>query len=537
MNRNNVIAVLSMLHEPASRAASAQRIFHGQPVLTWTLGRLSRCANLSQIAILCWQEQKAEQSIALSHPGVKCFAPSQRTPLASLDAITTSRRWADGWRGGLLGACEFDRGFHAQWTLDLLNQFGGDSACLVDPCAGLVDPDLIDALIDHAAGNEEIDFFFTPAAPGLSGVMIRKSMLEKLAKTSSHPGLLITYRPDIPQRDPISTLACAQIPSKLARTLHRFTLDSDRQISRLDQATEHLNGNLITTSAQRLLDLVATTPPQTSPREVVLELTPRRSTRPIYLPPPIDRPDMELAPAIHLLNELATIDDLRLILAGAGDPLLSPIVFDVLTRAADLGIAAAIETDLLGINPSDIARLAESRADVISIHLPAATAATYQTIMQTDGFKTCLDNIGLLASQRQARSASTPLLVPTFTKLAANLAEMEPWYDHWLRLFGSAVIVGPSDFSGSIPDVSAARMEPPQRKPCARLSNRLTILSDGKIVSCEQDVHGKQILGQIGRDSLVTVWNEQMAALRGDHQSGNWLRHEVCAGCSDWHRP
>jgi spore coat polysaccharide biosynthesis protein SpsF (cytidylyltransferase family) len=532
MSSAGVIAVASMLHESPDRPGSASRKFHGRPVLAWTLSRLSRCANLNQIAILCWQDQREQSLKIASEFGARCIAPSARVALPALDILTTARRWSDGWRGGLLNTCEFDRGFHAPLLLDLLNQLGGDAAYLVDPAAGLVDPDLIDALLDHAAGNEEIDFFFTPAAPGLSGVMIRKSLVEKLAKTSTHPGALLAYRPDLPQRDPISTPACAAVAAPLARTSHRFTLDSNRQIDRFGRATDQLNGELIGTSAEQLLELLSKSQPSPAPREIVLELTPRRNTRPIYLPASIERADLSLESAMRLLDELATIDDLRLVLAGAGDPLLSPAIFEILCRATELGVATALETDLVGIDESAVARLAKSGVDVVSVHLPAAAASTYQTVMQIDGFQTCLKNLQILKDQR----AATPLIVPTFTKLQINLAEMEPWYDHWLRLLGCAVIVGPSDFSGSIPDVSAARMEPPRRSPCARLNSRMTILCDGRIVSCEQDLLGKQTLGQIGRDSIQSVWTGAMANLRADHKSGNWQRHALCAACSDWHR-
>ena len=185
------------------------------------------------------------------------------------------------------------------------------------------------------------------------------------------------------------------------------------------------------------------------------------------------------------------------------------------------------------VDERSIDRLAKSGADVISVHLPAASAGTYRAIMQIDGFGDCLKNIQRLVERRDA----TTLVVPTFTKLQANLAEMEPWYDHWLRVLGCAVIVGPSDFSGSIGDVSAARMEPPQRRACARIQSRMTILCDGRIVSCEQDFLGKQVLGQIGMDSIQSVWSGSLAKLRKDHGSGNWQTHAVCAACSDWHRP
>ena len=53
-----------------------------------------------------------------------------------------------------------------------------------------------------------------------------------------------------------------------------------------------------------------------------------------------------------------------------------------------------------------------------------------------------------------------------------NLAEMEIWYDQWLKALGSAVIIGPSDFAGQITSVGLADMQPPKRSACRRLESR-----------------------------------------------------------------
>jgi radical SAM protein with 4Fe4S-binding SPASM domain len=129
-----------------------------------------------------------------------------------------------------------------------------------------------------------------------------------------------------------------------------------------------------------------------------------------------------------------------------------------------------------------------------------------------------------------------PLLAPTFTKCRENLAEMEAWYDQWLRAVGCAVVRGPSDCGGQIPDVSVADMSPPRRRPCARLASRLMVLCDGRIVSCEEDVLGKQVLGEIGRDSVAEVWQARFGALRADHHNAAWEKHSVCGNCREWHR-
>jgi MoaA/NifB/PqqE/SkfB family radical SAM enzyme len=538
----NVLTVLSMLHEPPGGPDSATRRFRGEAPVAWTLFRLARCPAVSKIVILCWDDQAPAVAPIAAEQGVEFIARSARTPLPHLDSVTAARRWADGWRGGLLWTCEFDRGFHGPWIAEIAQQSSADALLLVDPSAALVDPTLIAALIKHAASQPDVDFFFSQAAPGLSGVLLRKSLAAQLAAGDSHPGTLLGYLPDLPLRDAISAPSCAPVPTPVARTRHRFTFDSQRQIDRISRGTTHLNGELIATEAQRLVSLLdASADASTLPREVILELTTRRASRPIHCPAthhPIDRSDLSADTANLLFEELKIADDLRLVFAGVGDPLLHPDLFSIIDNARRAGIhAIAIETDLIGVDASVIQRLADSPVDVISLNLPAVSQTMYQTMMGVDGLKSVMENLSKLISRRQSNRRGTPLVAPTFVKTGKNLAEMEAWYDHWLRTLGCAVIIGPSDFAGRIPDLSVAHMQPPRRRPCARLAQRLTVLCDGRVVSCEQDFNGAQTLGRIGDDSIGNLWAGAAAAMNRDHAAGNWARHPVCASCKEWHRP
>jgi radical SAM protein with 4Fe4S-binding SPASM domain len=234
---------------------------------------------------------------------------------------------------------------------------------------------------------------------------------------------------------------------------------------------------------------------------------------------------------------LSDLDDTRLTLAGVGDPLLAPQMFEIIRAARGRGLWIHVETDLLGASPETIRELATSEVDVVSVHLPAMTEETYQAVMDISAYREVLENIRLFVTERAARGSAMPLIVPLFTKCKENLAEMEPWYDQWLRAVGSAVIVGPSDFGGLSPDVSVADMAPPRRRACARLASRITVLSDGRIVSCEQDVTGQHVLGQIGKDRVADVWNDRFADLRAKHREGQWAGLTPCGGCREWHRP
>ena len=142
-------AVLSMLHEEG--AGSAARLFRGEPVLQWTLDRLSQCERLSGISLLCWEDQYPALEALAEEYEVTVLAKGPRTALRQVDAVTASRRWADGWRGGLLQTCDFDLGFHGPWMAEIFDETASDAIMLIDPAAGLVDPDRAIAAVAQCA--------------------------------------------------------------------------------------------------------------------------------------------------------------------------------------------------------------------------------------------------------------------------------------------------------------------------------------------------------------------------------------------------
>ncbi|HMO26198.1 MAG TPA: hypothetical protein PKB10_08000, partial [Tepidisphaeraceae bacterium] len=364
---------------------------------------------------------------------------------------------------------------------------------------------------------------------------------QQLAESNLHPGRLLAYQPARPQRDAIATDAAINVPTLVARTSHRFTLDSDRQIARIEASTLSLNGTLAMTAAEQLVQRVSSADRiDAMPREVTLELTTRRSVRPIYSAAqlPIARSDMTLDIARTIIDQLAHADDTRLVLAGVGDPLLSPIVADVIACARSRGIESiAIETDLLAVNSETLDAISGGKVDIVSVMIPAISQETYGRIMGAPRLAEAIENLKTLLMKRQQGSRGVPIVVPTFVKCRENLHEMESWYDQWINALGAAVIRGPSTCGGKLPDVSVSPMSPPTRRACGRINQRLTILSDGAIVPCEEDVLGSQMLGRAGVDRIADVWQQAMSKLRETHRTGNVLSLPVCGSCDQWARP
>jgi hypothetical protein len=526
---NKTPAILSLLHQ-GEIPNSTTRLFREQSVLRWTLSRLSQCEALGSVTILCW----AHQFPALR--GFENVIPLPRVDLPSMQAISAARRWADGWRGGLLSATCFDVGFHGPSLLAAMKELAAEQIVLVDPDSALIDPAIVDSVISHASEHQEVEYAFAPAALGQVAILLRRGLVEKLAQSGIYPGRLLNYHPDVPGRDPIALAPCAPVPTSVARATERFNLDSNRQVELFEHATKSLNGQLIEADAEELLRLVRSRAVELDfPMDVTLEINTTRLTRPIYSPlryAGIQRADMPLDMAREIFSQLGRCDDVRLTLAGVGDPLLHPRFLDLINAAADEGIHAIhVETDLLS-NMDE--KLVASPFSILSVHVPAVTQNTYRQMMDCDELPRLIENMRKFLKLRGERAM--PILVPTFTKCRENLTEMESWYDHWIRNLGCAVIVGPSDCSAQIPDVAAVDMSPPKRIACRRLASRMTILSTGQIVACENDIHALYPLGRIGRESIAEIWRKGFGSFREEHQAGRYSL-PICQTCRDWHRP
>ena len=523
------IAVISLLHESADSGSIARR-FRGEPVLAWTLRRSGDVA-VDTTIVLAWDDQ-VSRAQAL---GVHVHACGQRRQTPASEAVIAAQKWADGWRGGLLSTACFDRGFSAVHLLAAMGD--AEAAVLIDPAAALVEADILSNLVRRARfGDREL--YFTNAAPGVAGVVIRRSLVERLAKSGAAPGRIVHYMPDAPIPDPITSDACIEVPLALSRTRERLLLDSDRALRHVDAATVSLNGTLATSNCQTIIERLQATTQPTPPREVTIEITTRRATRPVFAATThlsIERADMSVEMFTSIVSELASVDDIRVTLAGVGDPLLHPqieLILDVLSRVH----ATCIETDLVDVSDAVLNKIIHAGIDVVTLHTPALTPPTYEQAMGVDAYTKVIENLRRLLVLRGEARRGVPIVTPLFTKMADNLEEMECWHDTWLRAVGSAVIVGPTTFAGQIPDTAAADMSPPLRVACRRIESRLTILSDGRVVACEQDVLGAMPMGDVNQASILSIWARAFPPLRERHGVGIKLP-QLCTACREWDRP
>jgi hypothetical protein len=473
-------AVLSMIHEYDQRN-SATRLFRGEPVLAWTLRRLERSARLAHMVVICWEDQLADvEPIAAGH-GANVLVKGPRAALPSVEAVAAVRRWSDGWRGDLRGACDFDLGFHAPWVREAVENLDADAAILVDPAAGLVDPVIIDRLIVRAAEQPNVELVFSHTPPGLGGAVVRMPLLTRLATAELHPGHLLHS-----SNEQVGIIACdgaLPLPSAVTRAHGSFKLDSHRQIWRITNAMVELNGTLVKSEAEALVTRMSLeTYPDPLPRDIVLELTTERSTRPMFLPHRANTSprQMRVDTALRLFKECSMFDDVRLTLAGSGDPMLANNIGEVIEAAVDAGVhSIRIETDFLEVNAAAAATALAGCVDILAVHLPAATRQSYERVMGVDAYEKAIANIEKFHSQQDVGDRGTPLLIPLFTPTHHNAAEERAWFERWP--YG----------------VSAAHAMTPAA------AAKLIVLADGQIVANDKQ---KSTLGIVGQTPIAQAW-------------------------------
>ncbi|MCH7527087.1 MAG: radical SAM protein [Planctomycetes bacterium] len=549
---NCVAAIdVDLARSPIGTRSRATREMCGTPVLTRTIQQISQANRIDHLYVLCPPEQA---------DACRGFVPSELKSRVTVqaravgpspfgDVVRTARKWSlDGWRGGIGGATSFDEYAHPR-ELALVVQGPSADALFCAPAeAPLIDPTLIDTMIDHAEKSvDEARLTFAQAPPGLTGVIFQSDLLMEMAGKGVPPGMILSYKPDAPVMDLAHKSCCYTASESVRHACSRLVTDTRRSFetvsgflaSGLAVEAESVGRWLIERDRLHVPPL---------PREIEIELTtadqlPESKLRPrgaeVGARGPIDLQIVE-----RIAHEMAAFDDSLVVLGGFGEPLLHPQFDEVLGILRDAGIyGVAVRTNGVALDEVHIESVIRHEVDVVNVLLDAWTPELYQTIQSPKGqrgadLEDIRANIKRLIEERGRKKRVAPLVVPEITKSIDTLDELDPFFDGWIRECGWANIAGYCDHAGQREDRSVMPMAPPARSACRRINQRATVLANGHLVVCDQDFTGRFPVGDLHDEGLGTLWlGEVMSRARDRHRTGHFDATPLCTPCQDWHRP
>ena len=516
-------------------------------IIEHTLSRLLRVAGVDGRCLFVQPRDEAVARQTVANLGlsdaIDVLALDNGTR-ARRELIRCGRKWnLDCWRGSPLGTTWFDEFIEAPNVGRVLDHCDCEGVLCLDGHQPLLDAEIATAMIAQQRENDaEARFVFTQAPPGLAGILLRRDVTRELLERQIPIGILLSYRPEMPQMDPINKAVCCRVPAEVAQTPARLTGDTQRSRELLELALAELGAEC---SASDVCTWLAGSEHDRAgrlPLEVDLELTtddplPETTLRPRGSRVPRRRLD-DLDAVSRLAEQLAAYDDRLLVLGGHGDPLLHPAFADVCRRVRTAGICAlGVATTLVELSdPALQAMLAT--VDLVEVQLDADSAETYRSVHGVDAYARVLANVERIQEQRQARMNARPVVACSLTRCSRTLAEVEAFFAKWIRATGWAVIRGYNEYCGRLAANTVLGTTPPVRGPCRRLASRMTLLADGQAVLCEQDVGGEAALGSWITEGLEALWRgAKLAEVREAHSTLSLGGYPLCERCGEWHRP
>lgn len=520
-------------------------------VLMHTLRRANRIEGVGPLILIHPPGQDPMALVdrsALTKP-VQAMEHAQVAGNAGSPRTIAARKWALGaWRGGLGQMTGYDELLPAKPLADALDQLNESSAFVVRADWCWFCPALAGQQITtHLQSPEKMKLVFTQTPPGLTGLVTSRDVLAELAEHHATIADTLRYNPKKPSIDPIGREVNLGVPAEVRMHDRRMVYDTPRSQARMQAIAKTQGSRLATADPLSIVEASQAYEQQQwdtgqapLPMHWRVELTPRRSaTGPItpqhHLGSRMDRPDFDPGLACELFAQLAELGDAAILFGHEGEPMLHPHCDALVQSAREAGVfGVGLETDLL-VEPDRAREMVRLPLDVMTVRLNADTPAVYEQEMGLDGFQRVVDAIKAAFEVRNTftEHAGVPWIVPKLVKVPETLKDMESFFERWTQLANHAVIEPFNRAGGLIEDRSPVPMDPPPRPPWPDQRKRgLTVLSDGSVVLCREDLLGRASLGNLRDAPLAELWQR---ASDPDYDASRGLDPSACCRrCQDW---
>ena len=119
------------------------------------------------------------------------------------------------------------------------------------------------------------------------------------------------------------------------------------------------------------------------------------------------------------------------------------------------------------------------------------------------------------------------------TRMKDNEWELHEFFSHWDGTDGARPLIQKyNSFAGRLPDRRVVDLSPLRRVPCWHLQRDMTVLVNGDVPRCFQDLDGEGIRGNVFSDTITTVWEAGEAEFAAH---GRAAYPEMCGRCDEYY--
>ena len=226
-------------------------------------------------------------------------------------------------------------------------------------------------------------------------------------------------------------------------------------------------------------------------------------------------------------------------LHGFGEPLLDKLLAERIQLAKTCGIKHTyIVTNASLLFPETSRKIIGVGLDKMKISFYGTDEESYNTTMKRLNFKVTFQNITEFLRIRKDMKRGNPRLILQYLPNETNHAKTEEFKALWSSLIDTKV--GDCLNVSSLHNYGGGRAYNHLGKKIVSVCyfpwTSMSVLWDGRVVTCCMDSNGVQVLGDLNSQSIQEVWNGPvLSGVRDNFSKFDYSNYPVCLSC-DWVR-
>jgi MoaA/NifB/PqqE/SkfB family radical SAM enzyme len=224
-------------------------------------------------------------------------------------------------------------------------------------------------------------------------------------------------------------------------------------------------------------------------------------------------------------------------LHGFGEPLLDTLLAERIRLAKSCGVSNTyLVTNASLLYPETSRKLIDAGLDKMKISFYGTDDESYGATMKRLNFKRTFQNITEFLQIRKEMQRGTPRLILQYLPNDTNQARTEEFKALWGPVIEPQV--GDCLNISSLHNYGGGRAYNHLKKKIVSVCyfpwTSMSVLWDGRVVTCCMDSNGVQVLGDLNSQSIQEVWNGPvLSGVRENFRKFDYGQYPVCLSC-DW---
>ena len=219
----------------------------------------------------------------------------------------------------------------------------------------------------------------------------------------------------------------------------------------------------------------------------------------------------------------------------SGEPLLHKDLFAMIEYADNKGCQTMVHTNATLLTEEVAAGLLASKLTYLSFSFDGCSQEVYEKLRPPASYQQVKMNIQRFLELQAQNDLKGPHTSIEIIQMEETENFIEQFTACWEKSGVDAVNIRPYlTWLGTIDDRRSQKPANYGYRPCSHVFTAGSILSDGTVVPCCLDVHGKMPLGNISRESFRAIWyGDKYLHLRRQMLSGDLAQNTICQGCEN----